>query len=80
MLRNSISEWVEYIPSEKIVCGTDAGFREIIDKCAGIICIKEILSSVLDDKIRAGYFSHDHASVIAENILYNNARKLYEIK
>ena len=41
---------------------------------------REIITKVLTEKVRTGYFTEEEAKNVAKRILYDNAAELYRLK
>ncbi|NIP40594.1 MAG: hypothetical protein GTN39_03670, partial [Candidatus Aenigmarchaeota archaeon] len=75
MTRETLSEWLELIPSNKILWGGDC--RSVEMAYGAILYIRELLLEVLSEKIQRTYFDEDEALEIALKILRENAIELY---
>lgn len=73
-----LHELIESTTAEKICWGCDTWTPE--ESCGSLMALQCVLSQVLSEKVREGYFDMKHAQTVACNILYNNGRKLYKRK
>lgn len=73
-----LHEWLETIPASKIMAfGGD--YRNIENVYGHLLLAKQIISKVLIDKVKDGYFSEYEAINIARMILYDNAVNFYKL-
>ncbi len=74
-----LHEWLETIPSNKIMAfGGD--YHNVENTFGHSLMARAIVSKVLIEKVRIGYFSEDEAKNIAKKILYDNAVELFNLK
>ena len=74
-----LSEWLETVPVSKIMAfGGD--YQNIENIYGELVIAKEIITKVLSDKVRAGYFSESEAKIFAKMMLHDNAAKFYNIQ
>ena len=55
-------------------------FHNVEGTFGHLLMAREILSRVLTEKVRTGYFSEEEAKTAAKRILYDNAMELYRLK
>lgn len=73
-----LSEWLETVPANKIMAfGGD--YHNIENVYAELLVAREVISEVLIDKVREGYFNEAEAMQVASMILYDNAVTLYNL-
>jgi len=77
--RKYLSEWIEMVPQNKIVWGADS-YRVLEGVVGQVIYFKKILSEVLAEKVKDGYFDEESALLISKNILYKNAHSLFGLQ
>jgi len=71
-----LDEWLETVPVAKIMAfGGDQRMPEIT--YGNLLVAKELINSVLLNKVRSGYISEQEAFDIARMILYDNALEFY---
>jgi hypothetical protein len=76
-LKRCLHEWIECVPSNKIVQGGDA---LNIEQCYGVIVRqKEALAEVLAEKVEARQLSMRLARKIAQQILRENPKRIFKI-
>ena len=74
-----LNEWLETVPANKIMAfGGD--YFSIEGVYSHLMFAKQIVSKVLSDKVKAGYFTEDEAIRIARMILHDNAINILKIK
>ncbi|MCK5820421.1 MAG: amidohydrolase family protein, partial [Bacteroidales bacterium] len=74
-----LHEWLETVPANKImVFGGDYLVVELA--YAHSVFAREIVTKVLIEKVRTGYFSEEDAKYIALKILRNNALEIFKLK
>jgi uncharacterized protein len=71
-----VHELIEVGTSDKVCWGCDTWTSE--ESYGALLAIRHVLSKALGSKVEEGYFSLKDAKLIADNILYNNASKLYK--
>ncbi len=73
-----LNEWLETVPASKIMAfGGDCMAVENI--YSELKVAKRIISNVLCNKVRDGYFSEQDAKDVAKMILFDNASRLYNL-
>ena len=73
-----LHEWLETVPANKIMAfGGD--YHNIENVYGHLLFAKQIIGSVLVDKVKDGYFSEGEAIKIAEMLLHDNAVELFEL-
>lgn len=72
-----LHELIEVGTSEKVCWGCDTWTSE--ESYGALLAVRHVLAKVLESKIQDGYLSFSDAKVIIDNILYNNAKKLYKL-
>jgi len=74
-----LDEWLETVPANKImVFGGDYSVVELV--YAHSVFARRIVTKVLTDKVRTGYFSEEEAKYIALKILRENAMEIFKLK
>ena len=74
-----LHEWLETVPVSKIMAfGGDYNFVEGV--YAHSVMAREIVSNVLIEKVRTGYFSEEEAVRAAVKILRDNALRIFKIE
>ncbi len=73
-----LHEWLETVPASKIM-GFGGDYRNIENACGHLQFAKQIVSRVLIDKVKDGYFSEYEAINIARMILHENAVNFYKL-
>ncbi|MDX9928305.1 MAG: amidohydrolase family protein [Bacteroidales bacterium] len=74
-----LNEWLETVPVGKIMgFGGDSRIAENV--YGGVEVAREIITNVLVEKVRDGYFSEQEAITVARMILRDNAIKFYNIR
>ncbi len=69
---------LELCPTRKLFFGTDAGL--ILEGLwFGAMNFKKVYARILEELIDDGYITYDFAMQSAEDILYNNVRRVYKI-
>ncbi len=74
---NQLINWMEWIPTSKILFGSDAWTPEMF--WVGIINMKKILRDSLNKMIKAGFYNVTEALEIAHSILYRNSCRVYNL-
>jgi hypothetical protein len=72
-----INHLIEVGTSERIVWGCDTWTSE--ESCGARLAMNEVLSRVLENKIHKGYFRKKDALLMAQNIMHDNAKELFNI-
>ncbi|MDX9812950.1 MAG: amidohydrolase family protein [Bacteroidales bacterium] len=73
-----LNEWLETVPASKIMAfGGDC--MAVENTYSELKVAKRIISKVLSDKVRDGYFSEQDAKLVAKMILFDNASSLYNL-
>ena len=73
-----LHEWLEMVPVSKIMAfGGD--YLNVENTYGHLLFAKQIISRVLVDKVKTGYFSESEAKDIALMILHDNAIRIYGI-
>ena len=73
-----LHEWLETIPASKITAyGGDYGNVE--NAYGHLLFAKQIVSRVLIDKVKDGYFSESEGKKIAQMMLHDNAVQIYKL-
>ncbi len=73
-----LNEWLETVPVSKLMAfGGDCMAVENI--YSELKVAKRIISNVLCNKVRDGYFSEHEAKVVAKMILFDNASRVYNL-
>jgi predicted TIM-barrel fold metal-dependent hydrolase len=74
-----LHEWLETVPANKIMAF--GGDYENVENIFGhLLFAKQVISKVLSDKVRDGYFTEEEAIRIAQMILHDNAVNLFHLK
>jgi uncharacterized protein len=74
-----LHEWLETVPAGKIMAfGGD--FRNVENIYGELLIAREVITSVLCEKVADGYFSEKEALSIAQMILHDNASKFYQLR
>lgn len=74
-----LHEWLETVPASKIMAfGGD--YENVENIYAHLLFAKEIISRVLIEKVKTGYFSEEEALRTAQMILHDNAVNLFDLK
>ena len=73
-----LHEWLETVPASKIMAfGGD--FRNVENIYGHLLFAKQIVTKVLTEKVRDGYFSESEALKIAQMILHDNAVRILKL-
>ena len=73
-----LHEWLETVPASKIMAfGGD--YLNIENTFAHLLFAKQVVTNVLVDKVKSGYFSEAEAKEIAQMILHDNAVKILKL-
>lgn len=74
-----LDEWLETVPANKImVFGGDYSVVELV--YAHAVFARRIVSKVLVEKVKTGYFSEEDAKQIAKKLLRDNALEIFKLK
>jgi len=74
-----LDEWLETVPANKImVFGGDYSVVELVYPHS--VFARRIVTRVLTDKVRSGYFSEEEAKYIAQKILRENAMEIFKLR
>lgn len=74
-----LDEWLETVPANKIMLfGGDYSVVELV--YAHSVFARRVLTRVLCDKVRTGYFSEEEALEIAEKLLRKNALEIFKLR
>ena len=77
-LRRCLHEWIECVPSNKIMQGGDA---LNIEQCYGVtVRQREALAQVLAEKTESGQITLPLAKSIARRILHDNAKEIFHLE
>lgn len=73
-----LNEWLETVPASKLMAfGGDC--MAVENTYSELKVAKRIISNVLGNKVRDGYFSEQDAKVVAKVILFDNASGLFNL-
>jgi len=73
-----LHEWLETVPANKIMAfGGD--FRNVENIYGHLLFAKQVVTRVLTEKVRDGYFSEKEALKIAQMILHDNAVRILKL-
>ena len=73
-----LHEWLETVPASKIMAfGGD--FRNVENIYGHLLFARQVVTKVLTEKVRDGYFSEDEALKIAQMILHDNAIRILNL-
>ena len=70
-----LHELIEVGLADRVCWGCDTWTGE--ESFGALLAMREVLSTVLAEKVQRGYFAREDAFATAENILLHNANKLY---
>lgn len=74
-----LSEWLETVPASKIMAF--GGDQRCVENTYGELQVaKQVITDVLIDKVKNGYLTEQEAIMVAKMILYDNAKKFYNLK
>ena len=74
-----LNEWIEAVPASKIMAF--GGDQRCVENTYGnLVIARQVISKVLTEKVRGGYFSEKEALIVAKMILYDNAAGFYNLK
>jgi predicted TIM-barrel fold metal-dependent hydrolase len=74
-----LHEWLETVPASKIMAFGGDHFN-VEGVYSDLIFAKRVISNVLIDKVKDGYFTEDEAINIARMILHDNAVRILNLK
>lgn len=77
-LRQKLTEWMEILPANKLLYGSDAGAPEF--HVAAAHHARMALNEVLHDGHRRGVWNHGQLDWLARRVLWDNAADLYGIE
>jgi len=77
-LRLRLIEWLEILPADKLIFGTDTGLPEF--HAAAAYFAREALDHVLSDGVSRGVWTSEQVDFLAHRVLYANAAELYHIE
>lgn len=77
ILDRCLDEWLDYLPHNKILFGTDAWSLELF--YAGTCAARDILSRVLERRVSDRRYAPSLAEKVADAILATNSRSLYRV-
>jgi hypothetical protein len=73
-----LHEWLETVPANKIMAfGGD--FHNVEGTYGHLLFAKQIVSNVLSEKVKDGYFTEDESIKIADMLLYKNAINILKL-
>jgi predicted TIM-barrel fold metal-dependent hydrolase len=75
MAKRAYHEWLEMVPSDRILWGADCKHAEGI--YAATVLTRQCLAEVLAEKVDRGALREEHAQHIGRQILRENALKLF---
>lgn len=73
-----LHELIEGGTSDKVCWGCDTWTSE--ESYGTLLAFRFVLTKVLKEKVEDGYFTIDDAKQVVDNIMYNNASKLYGLE
>jgi hypothetical protein len=74
-----LEEWLEAVPASKIMAF--GGDQRCVENTYGnLIIAKHVISEVLSEKVKEGYFTEKEAYTIAKMILHDNAEEFYRLR
>jgi predicted TIM-barrel fold metal-dependent hydrolase len=73
-----LHEWIETVPASKIM-GFGGDYLNVENAYAELLLAKQVITSVLINKVMNGYLSESEAKNIARMILHDNAVKLLNL-
>jgi hypothetical protein len=73
--RNALSQWLEMVPGSQIMWGGDV--HTVEDLYGAVLALKDVLRSVLTEKVQSGYLTLDTAVTLARGIMADNAAQLF---
>lgn len=75
--KETLHKLIEVGTADKVSWGCDTWTSE--ESYGARLAANEVIATVLHEKIEQGYLNIDDAKVIAENILYKNAKQFYKV-
>ena len=72
-----LSEALEVTDAYRLTWGCDTWNSE--ESYGALLAMRHVLATVLSEKVEMGEYTFDYACRVAENILYNNAKKIYHL-
>ena len=75
MARRALHEWLEVMPSDRLMWGADCNHAEGI--YGATVTTRRVLAEVLAEKVERGELLEEHALRIGRQILRDNALKLF---
>jgi uncharacterized protein len=75
MARRALHEWLEVMPSDRILWGADCNHAEGI--YGATVTMRAVLAEVLAEKVARGDLAEEHAARIGRQILRENALSLF---
>lgn len=76
-LRSKLTEWMEILPANKLLYGSDAGAPEF--HVAAAFYARQALNHVLNDGVERGVWNAGQVEWLARRILYENTAEAYGI-
>ena len=77
-LRSKLTEWLEILPANKLLYGSDAGAPEF--HVAAASYARQALNHVLNDGVERGVWSTTQVDWLARRILYENTADIYGLE
>lgn len=74
---HAASEWFDLVPMNKITWGGDC--RHVENAYSTVILFRKMMHEVLLSKVENGMLDNDTAIQMAENIMYRNAERIYQL-
>jgi uncharacterized protein len=74
-----LHEWLETVPASKIM-GFGGDYLNVDNTYGHLLFAKQVISKVLIEKVRDGYFTEKEAIRTAQMILHDNAVAFYKLK
>jgi hypothetical protein len=75
MARRALHEWLEVMPSDRLMWGADCNHAEGI--YGATVTTRRVLAEVLTEKVERGELLEEHALRIGRQVLRENALKLF---
>lgn len=75
--KHALQEWLDLVPMTKITWGGDC--RQVEDTYATILLLRKVLGEVLTEKFKNGNFHKPLVKKIINNILHDNAVRIYKL-
>ncbi|MCX6334903.1 MAG: amidohydrolase family protein [Bacteroidia bacterium] len=73
-----LDEWLDAVPASKIMAF--GGDQRCVENTYGnLVIARQVISKVLTEKVKSGYWSEKEVFTIARMILYDNAAKFYNL-